>query len=557
MADRSELMDRRDLMAGAGGFCLWTALAAMPGVSEASVRRSPVVETSSGKVRGSEIGGIYDFRGVPYGAPTGGAARFLPPQKRAPWRGVRDAVASGPRCYQLPIENLKLAPGARNPPADIMSNGGMPRADSPMSEDCLVLDVSTPGLGDARRLPVMVFFHGGGFSTGAGSLPVYSGINLARNGNGVVVTVTHRLSIFGHLFLDDLGGSRYAGSGNASLLDLVLALEWIQDNIARFGGDPNNVTAFGQSGGAYKVSCILAMPAARGLVSKAILQSGAARAIATREEQAAKTVGMLTELGLGLGDLRSLHEVPAERLVALRGATAKGGLTPVMDGVTLPHDPFAADGPGMSATVPLLINTMLEESAFQPNVGGDPLFGRLSLDDLRTHMRPTLGARTDEGIALYRNLYPAETPSYLWVYMTTDLRFYAKCAVPIAERTIRRGAAPVYMSVMEWRAPGFGGIYRAAHCVDLPFVFDNVDTMPQLTGRTAAAHRLAKTMSKAWMAFARTGNPDHPDMTHWPRYTVEERQAMSFGPTVNVHRDPKREAREFWASVDVHFTTAG
>jgi len=449
---------------------------------------------------------------------------------------------------------MQLIPeGTRIPVRDILAGGGVPPRDLPMNEDCLVLNVSTPGLSDGKRRPVMVGFHGGGFSQGTTSMPLFSGINLARNGDGVVVTVNHRVGLFGHTFLADILGEPYNSSGNVSLLDLVLALEWVRDNIEQFGGDPQNVTVFGQSGGNLKASCLLAMPAAKGLIHKVILQSAGQWSFPNRDQQARRVRVLLERLGLSAGEAKRLLDIPAEVLTALPGTMAMGDLDlgPLVDGITLFDQPQAPSAPGDSASIPMLLGTTTEESMFLQFIGGDPNFLKLTDDDVRSRMQKLVGKKIDEGIALYRHDYPDEKPGYHLAHMSTDSTFFAKWAVPMAERTLRRGSAPVYMYLMGWQSPGFDGYYRAPHCVDLPFVFDNIDSLPQMTGESADAYRLGAMMSKAWMAFARSGHPNHTGMPRWPRYDLDRREVMYFAKDSHSISNPKRAEVNFWADIDV------
>src|SRR4051794_16949532 len=302
---------------------------------------APIVETASGKVRGAENAGIYAFKGIPYGASTAGANRFQPPRPAEPWAGVRDALALGGRAPQW-----QAGPTRRPGMATLLG----PVDTSPETEDCLSLHVWTPGLDGAKR-PVMVWLHGGAFHFGSASRAVTDGANLARRGDVVVVSVNHRLNILGHFDLSGLGGERYAHSGNAGVLDLIAALEWVRDNIEAFGGDPGNVTIFGESGGGGKVSVLLAMPAARGLFHRAVIQSGATIRVSTRERGNALAEAVLKELGIARGDCDRLQDVPAAKLAAAIAPASRTvgrppmplldryDFGPVVDGADLPRQP--------------------------------------------------------------------------------------------------------------------------------------------------------------------------------------------------------------------------
>jgi para-nitrobenzyl esterase len=531
-------IDRRELMKSA---LLGGAMAAACPIFGGSIEaealaldaeskfEGPVVETASGKIRGVIQAGTHTFRGVPYGASTAGSNRFMPPRKPEPWTGVRDTFQNGPTAPQLSA-----------PPNALILNHKEPAL---QGEDCLVINLFTPGLNDGRKRPVMVWLHGGGFASGAGSAHSFDGTYLARSGDVVVVSVNHRLNIFGYLYLADAGGEKYADSGNAGLLDVVAVLEWVRDNITQFGGNPGNVTLFGQSGGGLKISTLLAMPPAKGLFHKAIIESGSLLKGIPREEANKTTQRILTKLGLQSNQADELQSLPVERLLSAidnRGSapgTAPFSLAPVVDGRSLPRDPFDPAAPDISADVPLIIGSVNTEGTFftPPD---SPLF---TLDDagMRTRLMPRFGEATDKLVELYRKEMPNASPSQIYFLINA----FPSAAITQAERKSAQAKAPVYMYLFTWETPVEGGKRHSPHTVELPFVFNNVLEQPEEVGNGPELQPLADKVSGAWTAFARTGSPSTPGSPKWLAYTAGERQTMIINNEWKLVNDPRHDVR--------------
>jgi para-nitrobenzyl esterase len=511
---------------------------------------SPVIEIAAGKLRGWSSAGIYSFKGIPYGTSPAGRNCFMPPQRPLPWAGVRDAIAYAGRAWQFPNR------AKRRPVLETLLG---PADATPEGEDCLTLNVWTSGLDDGVRRPVMVWLHGGAFGYGSGNRAVTDGANLSGRGNIVVVSVNHRLNIFGFLHLADIGGSAWAHSGNAGMLDIIAALRWVHDNIEAFGGDPGNVTIFGESGGGGKVSVLLAMPAARGLFHRAIIQSGAAIRVSTRERANALAEAVLKELGVGRNECELLQAFAAERLLAAIAPAARAvgrshwplldryDFGPVVDGSDLPQHPAEPDAPASSDDIPLMIGGTREESAFFLADDDAVWNGTLAEQELRQRVAAVAGGQTDALLAAYSAAMPQASPADRLIAALTGSNFWVR-AVLLAERYATRRRAPVFMYSLDWQSPAHGGRVKAHHAMDLPFVFDNVDVADTTAG-APGARELAARMSASWIAFARYGNPDNPAIPTWPAYTTADRATMILDAECRIVRDPDTEPRRLWTRV--------
>ena len=491
---------------------------------------TPTVGTATGRVRGLVRFGGNQFWGVPYGASTAGAGRFLPPAKPAAWTGVRGCVQVSNRSPQDP----------EGPISEVWS---LDRRE-PMGEDCLTINIFTPGVGRGNR-PVMVWLHGGGFAGGSGNWLLYDGTNLARKEDVVVVSVNHRLNLFGFLHLADLGaGQKWANASNVGMQDVVAALGWIKENIAAFGGNPGSVTVFGQSGGGGKVTTLMAMPSAQGLFHRAIAMSGSALRGATRESATQAASQLLARLSLKATQLDQLQQLPWQRLQEAYFAEPRipglgGG--PVVDGTSLPRDQWTPDAPSFSADVPLMMGSVETEDAW--NDPPPPL--EMSADEMLTRVKRVTRndeAKAKELIALYRQTRPGLSNTDVWLVMNADNTRRANAQL-LGELKSAQGRAASYLYYFNWRSPVHGGQMKSYHTLDIPFVFDNVDVAASMTGSGHERYALAHRMSAAWAAFARTGSPNHPGLPNWPVFDSRNYPTMVLGNDCKVVNDPNRAER--------------
>ena len=483
---------------------------------------APIAATKAGKVKGFVEDGISVFLGVRYGADTA-TTRFAAPKPPEPWTDVRDALEYGAQAPQ--------------PTGGTGDGGGLFKSwarKTATGEDCLFLNVWTPALKDGKKRPVMLWFHGGGFAAGSGSSTAYEGTRLCHRGDVVVITVNHRLNLFGHLYLGEYG-EQFADSGNAGLLDLVLALQWVRDNAGEFGGDPGNVTIFGESGGGSKVSVLMAMDAAKGLFHRAAVQSGAWLTVSPADRAMAATAKVVEKLGLTPATIDQIRTMPIEQIQAA-AAGGMAGSGPVVDGRSLTRQPFTPNAPPQSKEVPLLIGLNRTESTLL--IGSrDPSLFELTWETLPGKLAFLLpGLDAPAIIAEYRRLRPGYSPSDLFFAATTDSRFL-RGHVLEAERQAALGGAPVYFYVLEWETPVDGGKWRSPHALEIGFVFDNVAKSESMSGIGSDQQRIADLMSEAWLAFARTGDPNNALLPQWPTYDAVKRASLVFDLELTVVED--------------------
>lgn len=508
----------------------YPAIAPATGDTISASDTDPVVDTTAGKVRGYVRRGIFTFKGIPYADTTAGANRFVPPQKTKPWAGIRSSMQFGSVCPQPPRTGWR-----NDEEAWLFSwNDGVP------GEDCLRVNIWTPGLRDNRKRPVMVWLHGGGYTAGSGQeLLSYDGENLARRGDVVIVTLNHRLNVFGFLNLSHYG-SRYTQSANVGMLDIVSALEWVRDNIANFGGDPNLVTIFGQSGGGGKVTALMAMPSAEGLFHRAIVQSGSLLRGVSEEDSARLADTLLKKLNLDSSSVDKIQEIPTDQLEAaaiaatfhppppsgiidFRHVGSLLGWAPVVDGSVLPQHPFDPKAPAISARVPLLVGSTLNEFVTAMN---HPEYMRMTEAELKTRVHEVFGEKADSAIQACKSIYPNAIPFEIWsVIAVSSVR---GAALTQARLKAAQESGPAYCYQFAWQTPVLNGRPMAFHCSEIAFAFDNTDRCENMTGGGVAARELAAKVSDAWIQFARTGNPGHAGLPRWDPLTEKTNATMIF-----------------------------
>jgi para-nitrobenzyl esterase len=496
------------------------------------------VTTSYGVLQGISAGPVVSFKGIPYAASTAGANRFLPPQKPEAWTGVREAFAQSVVCPQQPTD--PRGDYGRTIYWDINPGG--------YGEDCLSLNVWTPGTDDVKR-PVLVSFHGGGFVTGSGNNVGYDGAELALWGDVVVATVNHRLGAFGYTNLTGAGAPeefRYAGV--AGLLDLVAALEWVQTNIAGFGGDPSRVMIFGQSGGGAKTSALLAMPPAAGLFQRAAVQSGSSVRLGTPEGGTEVAEKLLGELGLSRNNIAQIQSLPWQQVLEAQIRVGAMRFTPTIGTDALPHHPFDPEAPPESADIPLIVSSTLEDAAL--------VLTKHDIDEttLQAALVERFGDLAWEIHELYRRDDPDRPAHLVLSQVLTDAGF-RRGLYTQAERKSQQGGAPVWVYQWDWPTPAYGGKFGAIHGIDVAASFHAVrDTFfaGQSEGRL-----MADRLASAWVAFAATGDPNNDLLPQWPAYDTKRRATMVFDTDTRVVKNPRRTIREFWEKMPPPATPIG
>ena len=504
---------------------------------------TPIVETTSGPVQGLKDRGINEYLGIPYASAPVGELRFMPPEPPPKLDYLYDATYFGP-----PVMQMYDAAGAtREDITRQLQTTNANQAELKLSnEDGLFLNVWTPGVDEEKR-PVMFWIHGGGFNYGSGSWPIYDGNNLAQK-DVVVVTVNHRLNAFGYLYLGDKFGEDFAKSGNLGQLDLIAALEWVRDNIEMFGGDPDNVTVMGESGGGFKISNLLATPAADGLFHKAVIQSGAAADSGTKEEAAKLAEYVLEEAGIEtVEDLRAIPakefmDAASRGLSKARAAGVNASFSPIVDDVVLPQQPFVDGAPDMSDDIPMLIGFNKDEMTIF--VRSQPWFGKLTEAQLTA--MSSRDPQMKKLVEYYKEQRPDDEPTY--IFNSALSAGFVSDSFVLAEQREEGGAAPTYMYYLTWETNTWDGRLRSTHTLDIPLMFNNVEEGRALVGTGPEPVTMGEMMSDAWASFARTGKPSSELLPEWQPYETSERRTMVLDLEPELASDPVKGMREIVSS---------
>jgi para-nitrobenzyl esterase len=536
---------------------LGTAAALSSGIASATVHADDVytiVETSAGRVRGRVRDGIATFLGVPYGRDTR-LTRFQPPLPPEPWKDVRDAFVYGDRAPQMGRRSGRIDTGAKR-----SETFHLPPDEGAESEDCLHLNIWAPTPLPARtsHRPVLVYFHGGAFNAGTVNCALYDGTRLCHRGDVVVVTVNHRLNAFGFLYLaNTTNDPAYADSGNVGMLDLVLALKWVRENIAVFGGDPTRVTTFGQSGGGAKCATMMAIPKAHGLFHRVMSMSGQQVTAASRSIAAERTKQFLANTGVAEvppDKLRAaLDSLPLETLK--EAAAISSAWLPVVDGRTLPRDPFSPDAPSLSESVPMILGNTHDETRGLIGTSQPALFS-LTWEELPAALKKNVGVflgsvSPETVVSRYREWYPEYSPSDVFFAAATAFRSWPGQVIEAERRAESPAQQRTWVYQMNWSSPVAGGKFGAPHTIDIPFFFDNLALAPGMIGEgsgpVSAAQPLADAMSESLLAFARAGDPNHPGQPPWQSYDLRQRTTMIWKLRPTVENDPRQKERELAA----------
>jgi len=514
------------------------------------------VEISHGKIRGIRTMGVTIFKGIPYAGRVSGDRRFRRPAPLEPWKGIRDAIRLGTPAMQSP----KTVYGIDEPQP---------------GEDCLFLNIWTPA-NDNKKRPVMFYNHGGGFSTGSGGSAGQDGANLARYFDVVVVETNHRLNIFGYLYLGDVAGENYKSSGNNGMLDIVDGLKWVNQNIAEFGGDPQNVMIWGESGGGAKTSCLYAMPSAADYFNKASIESGPGVMMTPLETAIETTKVLFKELNISPNDWRKLLELPAEKLFEIQpqlmksaaaihtasslirgiGASGIGGFSPVVDGIILTGHPFSQDAPVISKNKPLIIGWNEDEYTFFATASGDVSGCQLQdFGALQKKLEQQFGENTGKIIETYRSSRPKASPSAIFIEIMS-VTFMGLGSIEIAEKKARQKGASVYLYNFGYKSglnvPNTDFPMGTAHAMDIGFKFNNV--RPEMSGQYLAGdkpERFKASLNFAglWTSFAMTSKPEVKGQPEWPAYDLVKRPTYKIDTECEVLYDRNKSERELWASL--------